>query len=43
MSQHAIPLADTTDLGRLARRTSIVRVALLLAILATIGFSIFEA
>jgi hypothetical protein len=43
MSQHAIPLADTADLGRLARRTSIVRVALLLAILATIGFAIFEA
>ena len=26
MSQHAIPLADTADLGRLARRTTIVRV-----------------
>ena len=40
MSQHAIPLADTTDLGRLARRTTVVRVVLLLAILAAIGLCI---
>ena len=42
MSQHAIPLADTTDLGRLARRTTVVRMGLLLAILAAIGLCIFE-
>ena len=29
VSQHAIPLADTADLGRLARRTTIVRIGLL--------------
>ena len=29
LSQHAIPLAETADLGRLARRTTIVRVVLL--------------
>jgi hypothetical protein len=42
MSQHAIPLADTTELGRLARRTTIVRVGLLLAILAAIGLCVFQ-
>ena len=43
MSQHAIPLAETADLARFARRTTIVRVALLLAILVAIGFCIFES
>ena len=43
MSQHAIPLAETADLARFARRTTVVRVTLLLAILAVIGFCIFES
>ena len=42
MSQHAIPLADTSDLGRFARRTTVVRVGLLLAIAVAIGLCIFE-
>ena len=42
MSQHAIPLADTSDLGRFARRTTAVRVGLLLAIAVASGLCIFE-
>ena len=43
MSQHAIPLADTSDLGRLARRTTIVRVgAARWRSSRPIGFCIFE-
>ena len=43
MSQHAIPLAETADLARFARRTTVVRVVLLVAILAAIGFCIYES
>ena len=43
MSQHAIPLADTSDLGRFARRTTVVRIGLLLAIVVAIGLCIYEA
>ncbi len=43
MSQHAIRLADTTDLARIARRTAVVRIALLVAILAAAGLAIFES
>ena len=43
MSQHAIPLAETADLTRFARRTTVVRVVLLVAILAAIGFCIYES
>ena len=32
MSQHAIPLAETADLARFARRTTVVRIVLLVAI-----------
>ena len=43
MSQQAIPLADTSDLGRFARRTTVVRIGLLLAIVVAIGLCIYEA
>src|SRR5262245_34500193 len=43
MSQHAIPLADTSDLARLARRTTIVRVLLLAAIVAAAVLCVLES
>ena len=42
MSQHAITIADTSDLGRLARRTTIVRIGLHVTILAAVAFCIAE-
>ena len=43
MSAPAIPLAETADLGRLARRTTIVRVGLLVGIVLAAGACVLQS